>query len=152
MLSHSLHLILYLLHLPPIFSLQDAQSLSQMHIAPDIHDFHIHIALSLSLIHISTPRILSLEEALDFIDTDELLEVTPQSLRIRKKILDSKIDVYKRQVVVLLSVVVLFAASSFVLLPQPVVEQSTPTHSIHTVSYTHLIKTAASSVLISLEL
>ena len=39
---------------------------------------------------LTTPRILSLEEALDFIDTDELLEVTPQSLRIRKKILDSK--------------------------------------------------------------
>ena len=35
---------------------------------------------------LTTPRILSLEEALDFIDTDELLEVTPQSLRIRKKI------------------------------------------------------------------
>ena len=34
------------------------------------------------------PRILSLEQALDFIDTDELLEVTPKSLRIRKKILD----------------------------------------------------------------
>ena len=34
------------------------------------------------------PRILSLEQALDYIDTDELLEVTPQSLRIRKKILD----------------------------------------------------------------
>lgn len=34
---------------------------------------------------LTTPRILSLEEALDFIDTDELLEVTPQSLRIRKK-------------------------------------------------------------------
>ena len=34
------------------------------------------------------PRILSLEQALDFIDTDELLEVTPQSLRIRKRILD----------------------------------------------------------------
>ena len=34
------------------------------------------------------PKILSLEQALDFIDTDELLEVTPQSLRIRKKILD----------------------------------------------------------------
>ena len=29
-----------------------------------------------------------LEQALDFIDTDELLEVTPESLRIRKKILD----------------------------------------------------------------
>lgn len=34
------------------------------------------------------PRILSLEQALDFIDTDELLEVTPNSLRIRKRILD----------------------------------------------------------------
>ena len=34
------------------------------------------------------PKILSLEQALDFIDTDELLEVTPENLRIRKKILD----------------------------------------------------------------
>lgn len=34
------------------------------------------------------PRILSLEQALEFIDTDELLEVTPSKLRIRKKILD----------------------------------------------------------------
>lgn len=40
---------------------------------------------------LSPPRILSLEEALDFIDTDELLEVTPKSLRIRKKILDSRL-------------------------------------------------------------
>lgn len=39
---------------------------------------------------LSTPRTLSLEEALDFIDTDELLEVTPESLRIRKKILDAR--------------------------------------------------------------
>ena len=35
------------------------------------------------------PKVLSLEEALDFIDTDELLEITPKNLRIRKKILDS---------------------------------------------------------------
>ena len=35
------------------------------------------------------PKIMSLEEALDFIDTDELLEITPEHLRIRKKILDS---------------------------------------------------------------
>ena len=33
---------------------------------------------------------MSLEQCLDFIDTDELLEVTPESLRIRKKILDPK--------------------------------------------------------------
>ena len=42
-------------------------------------------------LHLTPPRILSLEEALDFIDTDELLEVTPKSLRIRKKILDSRL-------------------------------------------------------------
>jgi len=36
-----------------------------------------------------TPKNLSLEEALDYIDTDELLEVTPKSLRLRKKELDS---------------------------------------------------------------
>ncbi|MDO4318797.1 MAG: translational GTPase TypA [Lachnospiraceae bacterium] len=35
------------------------------------------------------PRVMSLEQCLEFIDTDELLEVTPKSLRIRKKILDS---------------------------------------------------------------
>ncbi|QUO33532.1 translational GTPase TypA [Coprococcus sp. AF21-14LB] len=37
------------------------------------------------------PRILSLEQAIDFIETDELLEVTPKSLRIRKKILDPRL-------------------------------------------------------------
>ena len=36
------------------------------------------------------PKVMSLEQCLDFIDTDELLEVTPKSLRIRKKILDPK--------------------------------------------------------------
>lgn len=35
------------------------------------------------------PKNMSLEQCLEFIDTDELLEVTPKSLRIRKKILDS---------------------------------------------------------------
>ena len=39
---------------------------------------------------LTPPRVLSLEQALDFIDTDELLEVTPKNLRIRKKILDSR--------------------------------------------------------------
>lgn len=37
---------------------------------------------------LSPKRDLSLEQCLEFIDTDELLEVTPKSLRIRKKILD----------------------------------------------------------------
>ena len=37
---------------------------------------------------LTPPKVMSLEQSLDFIDTDELLEVTPESLRIRKKILD----------------------------------------------------------------
>ncbi|MGN0298303.1 MAG: translational GTPase TypA [Lachnospiraceae bacterium] len=37
---------------------------------------------------LTTPKVMSLEQCLDFIETDELLEITPKSLRIRKKILD----------------------------------------------------------------
>ncbi len=44
---------------------------------------------------LTPPKILSLEQALEFIDTDELLEITPETLRIRKKILDSRLR--KRQ-------------------------------------------------------
>ena len=39
-------------------------------------------------LRLTPPRILSLEQCLEFIDTNELLEITPKSLRIRKKILD----------------------------------------------------------------
>ena len=42
-------------------------------------------------LRLTPPKILSLEQALDFIETDELLEVTPKTLRIRKKILDSRL-------------------------------------------------------------
>ena len=38
-----------------------------------------------------TPKKLSLEEALEFIADDELLEITPSSVRIRKRILDSEL-------------------------------------------------------------
>ena len=37
---------------------------------------------------IKRPRILTLEEALEFLDEDEYLEVTPESIRLRKQILD----------------------------------------------------------------
>ena len=40
---------------------------------------------------LTPPKKLSLEEALEFIDRDELLEVTPKSLRIRKRQLDSRL-------------------------------------------------------------
>ncbi len=39
-------------------------------------------------LRLTPPIVMSLEQCLDFIDSDELLEVTPQSLRIRKRILD----------------------------------------------------------------
>ncbi|HAP33505.1 MAG TPA: translational GTPase TypA [Lachnospiraceae bacterium] len=39
-------------------------------------------------LRLTPPKIMSLEQCLDFLETDELLEVTPKSLRIRKKILD----------------------------------------------------------------
>ena len=39
-------------------------------------------------LRLTPPKIMSLEQCLEFIDTDELLEITPKSLRIRKKILD----------------------------------------------------------------
>ncbi|MBQ9827350.1 MAG: translational GTPase TypA, partial [Lachnospiraceae bacterium] len=40
---------------------------------------------------LTPPRILSLEEALDFIENDELVEITPKNIRIRKRILDHKL-------------------------------------------------------------
>jgi GTP-binding protein len=38
---------------------------------------------------LTPPMILSLEQALDFIGDDELLEVTPNNLRLRKKVLNT---------------------------------------------------------------
>lgn len=51
-----------------------------------------NLVLPAQMVHfrLTPPTVLSLEQAIDFIDTDELLEVTPESLRIRKKILDPK--------------------------------------------------------------
>lgn len=39
-------------------------------------------------LRLTTPKEMSLEQSLDFVDVDELLEITPTNLRIRKKILD----------------------------------------------------------------
>ncbi|MDI6601128.1 MAG: translational GTPase TypA [Thermoanaerobacteraceae bacterium] len=58
------------------------------------HLTNLRSATADEAIRLTTPRILSLEEALDFLAEDELMEVTPQSIRIRKKILSQK-DRYK---------------------------------------------------------
>lgn len=41
-------------------------------------------------LRLETPKIMSLEEAMEFIGDDELLEITPQNIRIRKKTLDTE--------------------------------------------------------------
>ncbi|MCD4753994.1 MAG: translational GTPase TypA [Anaerolineaceae bacterium] len=41
-------------------------------------------------VRLSTPRIMSLDESIEFLSPDELLEVTPNNLRIRKRILDTQ--------------------------------------------------------------
>ncbi len=41
-------------------------------------------------VRLKTPRFLSLDEAIEFLEEDELLEVTPQNYRIRKRILDTE--------------------------------------------------------------
>lgn len=41
-------------------------------------------------LRLETPKLMSLEEAMEFINDDELLEVTPQNIRIRKKTLDTE--------------------------------------------------------------
>jgi len=40
--------------------------------------------------HFNTPRVMSLDDALEYIDDSELVEVTPQSIRLRKVVLDEK--------------------------------------------------------------
>jgi GTP-binding protein len=39
---------------------------------------------------LTPPREMSLDECIEYLGDDELLEVTPESLRIRKRILDSR--------------------------------------------------------------
>ena len=39
-------------------------------------------------LRLTPPRVLSLEQCLEFLADDELLEVTPKNLRLRKRILD----------------------------------------------------------------
>ena len=40
---------------------------------------------------LSPPRIMSIEEALEYIEEDELLEITPKSYRLRKRVLNEKL-------------------------------------------------------------
>ena len=52
---------------------------------------NIHSANADVAIQLDPPVVFSLEQCLDFIEDDELLEITPESLRLRKKYL-AKVD------------------------------------------------------------
>ena len=54
------------------------------------HITNMRAAGSDEALRLNSPRIMSLEECIEFLNDDELLEVTPQNLRIRKTILDAE--------------------------------------------------------------
>ena len=53
------------------------------------HQSNVRASGSDDALKLSSPRDMSLEEALEFITDDELIEITPTDFRIRKRILDS---------------------------------------------------------------
>ena len=53
------------------------------------HITNMRAAGSDDALRLTTPRSMSLEEYIEFIGDDELIEVTPKSLRVRKSILDN---------------------------------------------------------------
>jgi GTP-binding protein len=52
------------------------------------HLSNVRAVASEELVKLTPPRKMSLEEAMVWIDQDELLEITPKSIRIRKAVLD----------------------------------------------------------------
>lgn len=55
------------------------------------HVTNMRAAGSEDALRLTPPKILSLEQALEFISDDELVEVTPKNIRLRKKILDTEL-------------------------------------------------------------
>jgi len=54
------------------------------------HVTNMRAAGSDEALRLSPPKIMSIEEALEFIADDELVEITPKSIRLRKRILDTE--------------------------------------------------------------
>ena len=55
------------------------------------HISNVRASGSDDALRLTPPTVLSLEQSLEFISDDELLEVTPKSLRLRKKILNTEL-------------------------------------------------------------
>lgn len=60
----------------------------EINVAKEKHLTNMRSSSSDGVVQLTPPTILSLEQCLDFLEKDELLEVTPKSLRLRKRELD----------------------------------------------------------------
>jgi GTP-binding protein len=71
-----------------IVGLNKRQEDMEMNVCKAKHLTNMRSSSSDGVVQLTPPTIFSLEECLDFIEKDELLEVTPKSLRLRKRELD----------------------------------------------------------------
>jgi GTP-binding protein len=71
-----------------IVGLNKRQEDIEMNVCKAKHLTNMRSSSSDGVVQLTTPTIFSLEECIDFIENDELLEVTPKSLRLRKRELD----------------------------------------------------------------
>ncbi len=71
-----------------IVGLNKRQDDMEMNVCKAKHLTNMRSSSSDGVVQLTPPTIFSLEECLDFIENDELLEVTPKSLRLRKRELD----------------------------------------------------------------
>ncbi len=61
----------------------------EINVAKEKHLTNVRASTSDFAPYLTPPTIMSLEQCIDFLEDDELLEVTPKNLRLRKKILNS---------------------------------------------------------------
>jgi GTP-binding protein len=71
-----------------IVGLNGRQEDMEINVCKAKHLTNMRSSSSDGVVQLTPPIIFSLEECLDFIENDELLEVTPKSLRLRKRELD----------------------------------------------------------------
>ena len=71
-----------------IIGLSTRQEDLEINVCKAKHLTNMRSSSSDGVVQLTPATILSLEQCLDFIENDELLEVTPQNLRLRKKELD----------------------------------------------------------------
>jgi GTP-binding protein len=73
-----------------VIGLNTRQEDLEINVCKAKHLTNMRSSSSDGVVQLTPPTIFSLEQCLDFIENDELLEVTPQNLRLRKKALDHK--------------------------------------------------------------